>query len=75
MIEFFHPSLREDFHKLPLWRQQDLMELAEVLAERGKVLRICQIDVISEKILEISVRIDEKFDNSRLSVKPHPVNP
>lgn len=63
MIDFFHPSVREDFHKLPLWRQQDLTELAESLYLKGKVLMICQVDVVSDKILEISVRINEKFNS------------
>jgi len=62
MMEFFNSSVREEFHKLPLWRQEDLQELADSLGRKRKVLMICQIDQVSEKILEISVRIDEKFN-------------
>jgi len=53
--------VREEFHLLPLPKQQDLADWAEVLYLKGQVLTLLYVDRSGEG-LEVSIRIDKNFD-------------
>jgi hypothetical protein len=72
VIKFLNPSVRTEFHLLPLWSQEDLTELSETLEKKGKDLMICQAERVSDKILEIAIRIDEKFNSARSGIEEKP---
>jgi len=61
MIAFLTPEVRAQFHSLPIDKQREWIKMAEEQAKRGFVLRVLFIEE-SEGVLEVSVRIDEKFD-------------
>jgi hypothetical protein len=61
MIAFLNADVRAQFHSLPIDKQREWMKMAEEQAKRGFTLRVLFIDQ-TDGVLEVSVRIDEKFD-------------
>lgn len=63
MIEFLNDSVRTDFHLLPVDRQKELTDFAEQVLKCGQVLKVLYVEKVNDKVLEVSIRIDKKFDN------------
>jgi hypothetical protein len=63
MIEFFNEETRTAFHLLPIDTQKDWESQAERLLSRGFVLKFYFIEQEPNGPLEISIRIDKKFDH------------
>ena len=64
MIEFLNEAVRREFHLFPLDRQRGIQEWADYLEKKGQTLKVLCIEIITEKISEIAIRIDQKFDHS-----------
>lgn len=64
MISFLNDQVRTEFHLLPLDRQKHLLDTAESLQKSGQGITVLFVDRINEKISELTVRIDQKFNHT-----------
>lgn len=64
MIEFFSEHVRNEFHLLPAETQKEWHDLALRFLSTGQVITILDIEKWGplDKNLEVSIRIDKKFD-------------
>lgn len=62
MIEFSNAYVRHEFHLLPADYQQYYTEFAERLIQKGRVLNILNVERWKDNVLEVTIRIDQKFD-------------
>lgn len=64
MIKFSNEEVRQRFHELPLEKQSDWNAVAEMHFNRGFQLHILFVERDENGTLEISIRVDEKFNNT-----------
>lgn len=62
MIEFAHEWVRTEFHLLPVDDQRYYLEFAEKLLARGRQLNILNVERWKDNVLEVTIRIDKKFN-------------
>lgn len=70
MISFLNNDVRTQFHTLPIDKQKEWMSIAEDYDDRGFDLKILYVERVSDKVLEVSIRLDEKFDIVSLETNP-----
>jgi hypothetical protein len=63
VIRFLNESVRAEFHLLPVDRQQEFQESGAHFASKGLRLTILYVERISDKVSEVSIRIDQKYDS------------
>ena len=64
MIKFLNDQVRREFHLLPIDRQREFQDSAEHFAAKGLQLTVLHVERYGEKVSEVAVRIDQKFDHS-----------
>lgn len=65
MIEFLSEWVRNEFHLLPAQTQKEYHDLAIKFAATGQIITVCSVERwgAEDKNLEVSIRIDKKFDS------------
>lgn len=69
MLQFLSEDVRAAFHSLSIDKQREWVKFAEEVLRHGKLVNILYVSDTPEA-LEISVRIDEKFDVASVGSDP-----